>query len=308
MKTLKSLLWVPLSAAVLFALPLQGGERSRVVVLHPILEEMVERMGGGAFEVTNLMPSAANVHDFDPSPGQMAEAGRADLVVAMGKNLETYLDRLAENVPDRTEIFEAGRLVPSVKIDPEKEMFACCPVHSHGAIDPHWWHSPMAVRRAVRHLGRELEKLQPGHKKDIRSRTRELMEELEEVHGWAEEKLSAIPRAQRKLVTAHAAFGYFCLEYDFKAVPVKGLTEERNPSPAFLKETIETLKRENIRAVFPETRASDEVLETLRKSAGIQIADSLYADYIPLENETYFDMFRANITRVVEALAPEKSP
>ena len=308
MSFMKSLLMGPLFAAVLLAFPLQGEERSRVVVLHPLLEELVERLGGDAFEVTNLMPPSANVHDFDPTPGQMAEAGRADLVVAMGKNLETYLDRLEENVPSGTRIYEAGRLVPSVKIDPENEMFACCPAHSHGAIDPHWWHSPMAVRRAVRHLGRTLEKLRPEEKDAIRERARELMEELEQLHRWAEKQLAAIPSGRRNLVTAHAAFGYFCVEYDFKAVPVKGLTAERNPSPTFLKDTLATLERENIRAVFPETRANEQVLDTLRKSAGVKIADSLYADYIPLDDESYSDMFRTNVTRVVEALAPDESP
>src|SRR5690606_7970930 len=101
-------------------------------------------------EVINILPTSANVHTFEPSPGDMARLQEAALVLAMGKHLEIYLDRLKENLPDAVEIYEAGRLVPSVVIDPANEIFACCPAHSHGAIDPHWWHSPLAVRRAVR--------------------------------------------------------------------------------------------------------------------------------------------------------------
>jgi zinc/manganese transport system substrate-binding protein len=302
------MLKVLLPAAVLSALPLRGGERPRVVVLHPLLEEMVQRVAGDAVEVSCLLPPNANVHTFDPTPGEMASAGRADLVVAMGKHLEPYLDRLKENLPESAKVYEAGRLVPSVKIDPDNEIFACCPVHSHGAIDPHWWHSPLAVRRAVRHLGRELEDLLPDRKKEIRERTREVMDELEELHQWTEERVSAIPRDRRKLVTAHAAFGYFCVEYGFHAVPVKGLTAERGPSPNFLKETLETLRRERIRAVFPEDDAPDAVLETLRESAGVVIADHLHADFIPRKGQTYADMFRANVTAITRALAPAETP
>jgi zinc/manganese transport system substrate-binding protein len=292
----------------LLLLPRVEAERLQVLVLHPLLAEMTQRIAGDAVDVSCLLPQNANLHGFDPSPGQMAQAQGADLVVAMGKHLEPYLDRLRENMAPGADVYEAGRLVPSVRIDPENEIFACCPVHSHGAIDPHWWHSPMAMRRAVRHLGRKLEELLPAHQEDLRENTRAFMAELEDLHHWAEKTLSVIPRSDRKLVTAHAAFGYFCTEYGFIAVPVKGLTAERNPSPAFLKETLETLRRERVRAVFPEGGVPDAVLDALRESTGVQVARHVHADFMPKHGETYADMFRSNVTRIVEGLGPEPAP
>jgi zinc/manganese transport system substrate-binding protein len=291
---------------VVFSPALRGEERRPLVVaLHPLLSEFAGRLAGEAAEVINILPPNANVHTFEPTPGDMARMQQATLVLAMGKHLEGYLDRLKENLPDGVEIYEVGRLVPSVTIDPTNEVFACCPEHSHGAIDPHWWHSPLAVRRAVRHLGRELEKRFPQHKSGIRDRSNELMNELEELHEWTENQLAVIPRGDRKLVTAHAAFGYFCTEYAFQSIPVQGLTAERNPSPATLAETIDILREENIKVVFPETKASNAILQSLRESTGVKPGSSLYADF--LDGEPYIDMFKSNIASIRKALADSDS-
>jgi len=75
-----------------------------------------------------------------------------------------------------------------------------------------------------------------------------------------------------------------------------------------LKDTLETLRREQIRAVFPEDDAPDAFLETMRESAGVTIAEHLHADFLSNQGETYDQMFRANVTRIVDALAPPGGP
>ncbi len=273
-----------------------------VATLHPLLSEMVTRIAGDHVRVEELMGPGGNPHTFDPAPGDLARIQDAALVVAMGKNLETYLDRLKSALPDEARIYEAGRLVPSLRIDVESEVFMCCPTHSHGAIDPHWWHSPMAMHRAVRHLGRELERLLPDHRNEFRANTRTVMDELEALHEWVQSEIAEIPRNQRKLVTAHAAFGYFCEAYNFQSIPVQGLTTERDPSPAYLAETIEIIRKENIRSVFPEHGANPKILETLRQETGVVLADPLLADNTGAKDVSYADMIRHNVNHITAAL------
>lgn len=278
-------------------------EPLQVAVLHPLLQEWTERLAGDAVEVTNLLPQKINLHDFNPTPSDMAALQEMDLVLAMGKHLEPYLDRLQENLPSDVVLFEVGRKVPSVKIDPSHEAFVCCPTHALGAIDPHWWHNPMAARRAVRSLGRELEDLLPGKADDIRAATDELMQELEDLHTWAETTLASVPRNQRKLVTAHAAFGYFCKEYGFQAIPVAGISNEGQPTPDFLSETIQILRENQVRALFPERSAGAASLQALRESTGVKVATPLIADFVPRgENDTYESMFRSNVELIASYL------
>lgn len=288
-----------------FSAAVSAAERPMVATLHPLLTEMVSRLAGDHVRVEELMGAGGNPHTFDPSPRDLARIQDAVMVVAMGKNLETYLDRLAASLPSGVEIFEAGRLVPSIRIDADNELFVCCPTHSHGAIDPHWWHSPMAMRTAVRHLGRQLERLLPDQGREIRSATREVMAEMEALHGWVEEQVSAIPRNQRKLVTAHAAFGYFCEAFRFVSIPVHGLTPDQEPSPAHVGETVRIIRRETIRAVFPEKGANERILEQIVLETGVRVATPLLADNTGAAGVTYADMIRHNVRSIVEALAGE---
>jgi zinc/manganese transport system substrate-binding protein len=293
-----------LSFSILWAIPLVARDLPKVVTLHPLLTEMVSELVGESATVKGVMPPNGNVHSFEPTPQDLVEMQDAVLVVAMGKHLESYLDRLRENLPDGVEIYEAGRLVPSLKSDPETAMFACCPVHGLSGIDPHWWQSPVAVRRAVRHLGRELEKTFPDQKKEIRERTTAKMRSLEALDEWAEKTLSVIPAEDRKLVTTHNAFGYFCARYRFQAVPVKGVTNERDPTPEELAATMKIMTEEKVKALFPESNASGDFLKSVHEASGIPLSEPLNADFGLAEDEHYEEVFKQNVLTLVKALSP----
>lgn len=287
---------------------LPAADKPLVVTLHPILTELVSDLMGDAVSVKGILPANANVHSFEPSPQDMVDMQHAVLVVAMGKHLEIYLDRLAENLPEGVEIYEAGRLVPSLQADPKTAMFACCPVHGLASIDPHWWHSPVAVRRAVRHLGRKLEKTFPDQKASIRKNTTRRMRELQELDTWAEEQLATIPKEDRELVTTHTAFGYFCARYEFQAIPIRGVTNEKDPDPEAFAATLKILRDRQIKALFPESAASADDLHAVYETTGIPLSKPLDTAFIFKQADGYDTVFRRNVQRIVTALAPPESP
>ncbi|WFB36308.1 metal ABC transporter substrate-binding protein [Kiritimatiellota bacterium B12222] len=288
---------------------LWAADKPLVVTLHPILTEMVTDLVGDEVQVEGILPQGANVHSFEPSPQDMVEMQNAVLIVAMGKHLEPYLDRLKENLPPTVKIYEAGRLVPSLQSDPSTAMFACCPVHGLAAIDPHWWQSPEAVRRAVRHLGRELEKVFPEYKSEIRANTKVRMDELKELDRWAEEELAAVPKADRELVTTHTAFGYFCARYQFQAVPVRGVNNDKDPNPEELASTLKVLRDRDVKALFPESSASADSLRAIHETSGIPLAKPLDPEFSFEENSDrgYDEVFRQNVLRIKEALISSDS-
>lgn len=127
------------------------------------------------------------------------------------------------------------------------------PPHSVGAIDPHWWHSIRAMQRATKIVAQAFSDLNPAHQQGYTQKAKAYSQKLDDLYRWTKKQVNTVPRSQRYLATAHAAFGYFCKEFGFKAVPIQGLTKERNPTPHYLAETIEVIHAKNIRAVFPET-------------------------------------------------------
>ena len=127
-------------------------------------------------------------------------------------------------------------------------------------------------------------------------------EDLEKLYRWTKKQVNTIPRSQRYLATAHAAFGYFCKEFGFKALPVQGLTKERSPKPHYLAETINLIRTKNIPAVFPENSANPKVLSAMVKETGVRLGGTLLADAPSEQYPTYLDAYRYNVNTIVGSL------
>jgi zinc/manganese transport system substrate-binding protein len=123
-----------------------------------------------------------------------------------------------------------------------------------------------------------------------------------DLKSWAKKELTVIPRSDRKLVTAHAAFGYFCKEYGFKSIPVLGLGRSDDATPQYLAESIEMIRSNKIRAVFPEDQANPKVLAEMTRSTGAKVGGALVADGTSPSAHTFEAMLRHNVGVIVAAL------
>jgi ABC-type Zn uptake system ZnuABC Zn-binding protein ZnuA len=242
-----------------------------------------------------------DVHHFEPTAKDIASMRGSRLILASGKNLESYLDKLRDSVGPGVEVFEVGKLVPSVLME-AGEVFVCCPAHAKSSIDPHWWHSADAMGRAARVLGDKLAEVDPANGAAHKAGAKAAEKRFSDLKAWAKKELTVIPRSDRKLVTAHAAFGYFCKEYGFKSIPVLGLGRSDDATPQYLAESIEVIRSNKIRAVFAEDQANPKVLAEMTRSTGAKLGGELVADGTSPSAHTFEAMLRHNVGVIVAAL------
>lgn len=299
--------WV---AAVSFAglLPVCAWGTNGLVVasLNPIATDMARQLGGERVRIVELVAAGKNPHHYQPSPSDLRDASGARLFLAMGKKLETYLPRIRDNLGPDQKIVEIGSLIPSLELGAEDAAFTCCPSHTHGGIDPHWWNSIKNMQRGARALSRALVEADPGHEEYYAEQYRRYDARLGELYRWAKREINRIPRRDRNLSTPHAAFNYFCKEFGFKAVPIKGLTTEEDVQPAHLAHVADTIRREGIKVVFPEGGSDKVFLDAMVKETGVRIGGELLAGTLTQEAPTYEAMMRSNVKALVNALAPSE--
>jgi zinc/manganese transport system substrate-binding protein len=306
MKKYNSFLTIVL--AILVAGSLFADSPLVVASLNPLASDLARQVGGERVRVIELMKTGRDPHVFRPSPSEMRAASNARLFLAMGKGLETFLDDLADGLRADQEIFEIGRMVPSLRMNRTQAMFACCAAHAKAdAIDPHWWHSVPRMRKGGQLLADEFARIDPAGSDHYRECAAQYDRELSELHQWTHRQFSRIPRKRRILATAHAAFNYLCDEYGFQSLPVGGLTSLDEPKPSELARIIDTVREQNIKTVFPEATTSSIVLEAMVQETGVQIGDVLLPGTLPPEDPTYTAMVRHNVNAIVMALAPEEN-
>lgn len=287
------------TALALSALP--AAAAVKVATLHPIIADLVKQVGGANVEVVEILKAGGDVHHFEPTARDIAAMRGARLILASGKNLESYLGKLRDSVGSGVEVVEVGKMVPSVLME-AGEVFVCCPAHAKSSIDPHWWHSADAMGRAARVVGDVLGEADPANEAAYKERAKAAERHFSGLKSWAKKQLTQIPRSDRKLVTAHAAFGYFCKEYGFKSIPVLGLGRSDDASPQYLAQTIEVIRANKIRAVFPEDQANPKVLAELTRSTGAKVGGALVADGTATHAHTFEALLRHNVGVIVAAL------
>ena len=271
----------------------------KVASLHPLITDVARQVAGQHAHVVQLIDPHADPHHFQPTPKSLLKAKGAKLYLASGKNLETYLGKLSNTLGNNAKVIEVGRTIPSQKISGRESHYVCCPVHAHGAIDPHWWHRVSNMQKAARIIAKEFALADPANAKAYKANAVAYSGRLATLHTWIKREVSRIPRKNRILSTAHAAFGYFCKEYGFQALPLKGLTAHQKTSASYQAQAIQEVRKHGVKAIFPEQRANPKSLQIIAKETGVKIGGTLVADGAP----SYEKMMRENVTNMVTALA-----
>lgn len=272
----------------------------KVASLHPLMGDLARQVGGERVQVIDIGKPGFDVHSFAPTASDLQAIASCQLVVASGKGIERYLDSLADSLGG-IPILKVGHSIPSRTILGGESLHACCAEHSEGTIDPHWWHDVQNMERAAKVMEKQLIQLDPEGTLTYQAQSKALRDRYKLLDRWVKAQVASIPKEQRKLVTAHAAFGYFCKAYGMEPVFVLGLSGDHEVPAQRLAEEVVKLQKEGVLAVFPEKRSNPKVLTQIAKEAGAKIGPALIADG---GSESYQVMVEENVSAIVRALTP----
>lgn len=283
MRKMLCMLLLTLGIAILQAAPL------KVASLHPLLSEMARSIGGEEIEVVDLFPANGDLHSFTPTGKALAAAAGARLVLACGKGVEPYLSDLNDSLSTDSEIVEVGANIPNVQVP------------GTPYADPHWWNTPINMKRASRTLLTAMTEAAPEHADKFRAGQANYASRMDRLTRMARLKLSRIPRDSRYLVTGHAAMCHFCAAFNLTPVSIQGVARESQGDPATLAALLTDLRSKNVRCIFTEVNAAPRMLQVIADQLGVPTAP-LVMDGIYPKAAGYEAMFNYNIDTICNHL------
>ncbi|MCY4654827.1 MAG: metal ABC transporter substrate-binding protein, partial [Dehalococcoidia bacterium] len=171
--------------------------------------------------------------------------------------------------------------------------------------DPHFWFDPLRVKKAVWDISARLSVLDPSGAETYRSNAESYNARLDELHAWTVEAVGRIPEERRLLASSHDSMGYFANEYGFKVLgAILSTATEAEPSADDIAQLSLKIEEYGVPAVFVETTINDRLAAAVASESGAKIV-SLHTESLGSEDsgaETYIEMIRNNVTRIVEAL------
>lgn len=280
-----------LALAASFAAPGRAAPL-RVVALSPVLEEMASIVGGPEVAASSLLPPGVDPHTFEPAPADLRALAGADLVLASGLGLETYLDKLADDSGTRARFAVAADALRG-----EAPLL-------RGRPDPHWWNSVAAAERVTRFVAAQLAALRPGDAARFEARAEARCAKLRSLDAWARSELAFLPPARRRLVTTHDAFGWFARDYGFTVRSISGLNPDAEPDARDFARLADFIRRERVPVVFVENSTNSRLAAALARETGVRLGGELYPDGLVPEPDgsTYAALFRHNVLTIAAGL------
>jgi len=287
-----------LIAALASMLTASGAEPIRVSTFSTILTEIAQQVGGDRVAVTAHVKAGVDPHEFEPTPSDLKTVGDAQLILLSAKHMEGYVGKLKESTGTKAALVEVGDGFASLKMKSEE---------NPGKVveDPHWWHSIANMQKAVKIVRDELTKISPPDKDAFADRAAKYNASLDALEKWVKLELAKLPRNKRQLVTSHDAFQYFAKENGFTIYPIEGISSADQPSSKKVGEIIATIKKEGVKAIFPEKIENPKVMTEITRESGAKVGGELYADGLGeagSDAATYEGMYKHNVTTIVDAL------
>jgi ABC-type Zn uptake system ZnuABC Zn-binding protein ZnuA/ABC-type Mn2+/Zn2+ transport system permease subunit len=277
-----------------------GSDSGKVAVVATTTQigDFAREVGGDDADVTQILAPNTDPHDYEPRPDDVTNTADAKIVFENGDNLDSWMGKVIDDSGSDAKVVDLGASVP-VKLPGESSG----PEASQ--YDPHWWHDPRNAEAAVREIATQLSAINPADKSTYEANAATYEANLKTLDVGISRCFAPVPVAQRKLVTDHDAFGYFANRYDIDVVGavIPSQTTQAQPNAQDLSQLADLVKREGVKAVFPESSLSPKLAETIASQTGASADYTLYGDTLgPADSSgnTYLDMEQANADQTVK--------
>lgn len=294
--------------------------------------DFTKKVGGDHIDVTCLVPTGTEPHEWEPSPQDMTTIAQADLLIINGAGMEHWVDSVAATLgDDMPPVIDtsAGLTLRDAAADHQRDgvaVDAAAPGedpaathdehehgddhehgdgHDHGTTDPHVWLAPLNAREQMRAIAEALEKADPDHAADYKANFDHWNAEFEKLDNEFRTQLSGLPR--HSFVAAHEAYGYICDAYGLDQIGIEGLTADSEPDAQRMSQIIDHMKKEGITTVFFEDLISPRTAEVIAQETGAKARvlnplEGLTDEQIAAGAD-YFSVQRDNLKALVEALS-----
>ena len=274
-----------------------GSARLSVVASFYPLEWLSRQVAGDRATVTSLTPPAAEPHEYELTPGDVAATARADLVVylpTLQPSVDAAVDQQAGD-----HAFDAGAAADLDLVfspDHGDEHAGQDDDHGDGAVtDPHFWHDPMRMAAVGDALAQRLGEVDPAGAAAYTANATGLRRQLGALDTEFRTGLASC--ASRDVVTSHSAFGYLAEAFGLHQVGISGLAPDTEPAPGALTDATTFVREHEVSTIYFETLVSPAVAETVARETGAQTRqlDPIEGLTDTSQGHDYLEVMRSNL-------------
>ncbi|MBB4253912.1 metal ABC transporter substrate-binding protein [Rhizobium sp. BK008] len=271
-------------------------EKFKAVTTFTVIADMAKNVAGDAAIVESITKPGAEIHEYQPTPGDIQRAQGAQILLSNGLNLELWFQKFYRNLKD----------VPDVVVSTGVEPMGISEGPYSGKPNPHAWMSPKNAIIYVDNIRDAFVKYDPKNAEIYKANAEAYKKEIEATIAPIREKLDTIPEDKRWLVSSEGAFSYLARDFGLKELYLWPINADQQGTPQQVRKVVDAVRANKIPAVFSESTVSDKPARQVARETGARYGGVLYVDSLSDADgptPTYIDLLRVTSDTVVKGLA-----
>ncbi len=298
---------LPFAAALLLAAARPAGAQGKlnVVASTEDLASLAREVGGDRINVEAIARGYQDPHFVEAKPSFILKLQRADLLIAVGRELEIgWLPPLIQQSrnskihPGAPGYLDASLTAQILEIPAGQITRAMGDVHPLG--NPHYWLDPENGKRVAKAIADKLSELRPNDRAFFQQRLADFTGRLDA----AEKRWLGMmaPYKGTKVVTYHRSFPNFAERFGLEII---GYVEPRPgipPTPQHTLDLINEMKRQNVKLVLVEPYFDLKTPNAIGRETGAQVLVMPPSVGGVKDATDYFKLFDYDINLLIDAI------
>ena len=255
-------------------------------------------------------------HNFSLKPSHAKMIEKANLIIWVGEDLETFLEKPLKTISKDAVNIEIMDLKGIKKFKfREKNVFDIHDDHKehghddhkehghkekkhenhgheghdHGEYDPHIWLDPMNAKIIVKEIENQLVKLDPENSSKYKANSEKAQSELDNLTKNIKKDL----KRDLRFVVFHDAYQYFENRFNIKVLGALTVNPDILPGAEQLAEIREVIEHEKVNCLFSEPQFNPSIIKSIAKDTKVktEVLDPLGAT-LDKSKDMYFKLVR----------------
>lgn len=277
--------------------PGEADPRPLVLTSFSVLADLASNVACGKLRVESITRPGAEIHGYEPTPGDLRRGQDAQLVLMNGLNLELWSQRFLASAADAEHVVVSE----GVEVIPISEDAGA------GKANPHAWMSPRQARIYVDNIRDAFIRLDPANADTYRRCAADYKAQLEVLDGELRAQLAELPADRRLLVSCEGSLSYLAADYGLDEAYLWPVNAETEVTPQRMERVIRTVRERQVPAVFCESTVDNRPQRQVAEETGVQFGGVFFVDSLSEPDgpaPSYLAMLRHNAKTLVQGLHP----
>jgi len=273
-----------------------AAEKFKAVTTFTVIADMAKNVAGDAAIVESITKPGAEIHNYQPTPGDIQRAQGAKLILWNGLNLELWFEKFFGNLQD----------VPSATVSDGVEPIGIAEGPYSGKPNPHAWMSPTSALIYVDNIRDAFARHDQANAETYRANAEAYKAKITAAIAPIRAELAALPPDRRWLVTSEGAFSYLARDFGLNELYLRPINADSQGTPKQVRKVIDAVREHGIAVVFSESTVSPKPAQQVARETGARYGGVLYVDSLSEEGgpvPTYLDLLRVTAETIAKGLA-----